>query len=81
MYDILIRGAEIYDGTGGAPFSADVAVTGGRIAAVGTHDELLRSNDIYRETYMSQNKQSHDEKMGAIDMPGDAKGEEVEQHD
>ena len=58
-----------------------VVLDGGRIAAVGTHDELLRGNDIYRETYMSQNKQSHDEKMGAIDMPGDAKGEEVEQHD
>ena len=36
MYDILIRGAEIFDGTGGAPFFADVAVAGGRIAAVGS---------------------------------------------
>jgi len=35
MYDILIKGAEIYDGTGEAPFIADVAVSGDRIAAVG----------------------------------------------
>lgn len=34
-YDILIRGGTIYDGSGGAPFQADVAIHGGRIAAVG----------------------------------------------
>ena len=28
----------------------------GRIAARGTHDELMRSSDIYRETYLQQNK-------------------------
>ena len=28
----------------------------GRIAASGTHDELMKTNDIYRETYLQQNK-------------------------
>lgn len=28
----------------------------GRINAVGTHDELMRSNEIYREVYNSQQK-------------------------
>jgi len=35
MYTILIRGAEVFDGTGGPPVRADVAVSGDRIAAVG----------------------------------------------
>ncbi|MES2894495.1 MAG: D-aminoacylase [Pseudomonadota bacterium] len=35
-YDLLIRDAEIYDGSGGAPFRGEVAVTGDRIAYVGT---------------------------------------------
>jgi N-acyl-D-aspartate/D-glutamate deacylase len=34
-HDIVIRGRTIVDGTGAPPFSGDVAVTGGRIAAVG----------------------------------------------
>ena len=29
---------------------------GGRINAVGTHEELLKNNPIYREVYTSQNK-------------------------
>lgn len=33
-----------------------VVMEGGRINAVGTHEELLSSNDIYREIYTSQNK-------------------------
>jgi N-acyl-D-amino-acid deacylase len=36
-YDVVIRGGTIYDGTGGAPFQADVAVTGDRIAAIAPH--------------------------------------------
>jgi N-acyl-D-amino-acid deacylase len=33
--DLVIRGATVYDGTGGAPSAADVGVTGERIEAVG----------------------------------------------
>ena len=33
-----------------------VVMSGGRIDAVGTHEELLTSCDIYREVYESQNK-------------------------
>ena len=35
-FDLVIRGGTVADGTGGTPFEADVAVAGGRIAAVGT---------------------------------------------
>lgn len=43
-----------------------VVMRDGRIDAVGTHEELLRTNEIYRETYTTQNKQSHDEAMETI---------------
>jgi N-acyl-D-amino-acid deacylase len=35
MHDFVIRGGRIIDGTGKAAFSGDVAINGGRIAAVG----------------------------------------------
>ena len=38
MYDLIIRNGMVYDGTGDAPRSADVAITGDRIAAVGSLD-------------------------------------------
>jgi N-acyl-D-amino-acid deacylase len=34
-YDVLIRHGTVYDGTGAAPYVADVAVTGDRISAIG----------------------------------------------
>jgi N-acyl-D-aspartate/D-glutamate deacylase len=34
-YDLVIRGVRVIDGSGGAPYEADVAVAGGRIAMVG----------------------------------------------
>ena len=33
-----------------------LVLDGGRIDGIGTHEELLRSNQIYREVYESQNK-------------------------
>ena len=33
-----------------------VVMDGGRISAIGTHEELLKSSDIYREVYTTQNK-------------------------
>ena len=35
MFDLVIRNGRVVDGTGRAPFVADVAVTDGRIAAIG----------------------------------------------
>ena len=36
-YSLIVRGGTIYDGSGGAPFTGDVAVAGDRIAAVAPH--------------------------------------------
>ena len=47
-----------------------IVMDDGRISAMGTHDELLRTSEIYREVYLSQNKQSHDERD--IDAKEDA---------
>lgn len=44
----------------------------GRISAIGTHDELLHTSDIYRDIYTTQNKKSHDERMGYIAEGGKA---------
>lgn len=38
-----------------------IVLDNGRINAIGTHEELLKHNPIYREVYFSQNKQSVDE--------------------
>lgn len=37
MDDLLIRGAQVFDGTGAEPFAADVAIKDGRIRAVGAN--------------------------------------------
>ena len=33
-----------------------IIMEGGKINGIGTHDELLKTNAIYREVYTSQNK-------------------------
>ena len=45
MHDMVIRGGTIVDGTGGAPFNADIAIDGGLITKVGSvadkgHEEM-----------------------------------------
>ena len=42
-----------------------IVMEGGRIAAMGTHEELLEASEIYRETFTSQNK------MGEETVDGD----------
>jgi N-acyl-D-amino-acid deacylase len=39
VYDVVLRGGTIYDGSGGKPYVGDVAVRGDRIAAVGALPE------------------------------------------
>ena len=37
-----------------------IVMEGGRIASIGTHDELMECSDIYRETFLSQNRMSEE---------------------
>ena len=48
-----------------------VVLDDGGISAVGTHDELLKTSEIYREVYLTQNKASHDENAIAQDAASD----------
>lgn len=38
QYDVVIRGGSIVDGSGGAPYRADIGLIGGHIAIIGTLD-------------------------------------------
>jgi N-acyl-D-amino-acid deacylase len=35
IFDVLIKGGTVYDGTGAAPIKADIAIKGDRIVAIG----------------------------------------------
>ena len=47
MFDTLLRGGTVIDGTGRAAFAADVAIENGKIAAVGqlSHAQARRTVD------------------------------------
>src|SRR3546814_18754537 len=49
-YDVLIRGGTLYDGTGGPARTADVAITGDRIAAVGPIPESATATTLIDAT-------------------------------
>jgi len=36
MHDLVIRGGTVFDGTGGKPVEADIAIDGRTIVAIGT---------------------------------------------
>ncbi len=46
-----------------------IVMEGGRIASIGTHEELLESSEIYRETFISQNKMNAEAEAGAEETP------------
>ena len=48
-----------------------IVMEGGRIAQIGNHDELLKTSEIYRETFTSQNKMSA-EGEGAVEVDTEA---------
>ena len=48
MIDLLIRGALVYDGAGGPPVRADVAVAEGRIARVAPRIDLPEAEPAAR---------------------------------
>jgi len=45
-YDVIIRGGDIYDGLGGAPVQADLAINGDRIVQIGNLEAAVATTDI-----------------------------------
>lgn len=52
MYDLLIHGGTVIDGTGSAAYKADVAVADGKIAAIGTLDDAQAERTIDAAGYL-----------------------------
>ena len=48
-FDVLIRGATIFDGTGAEPFEADIGIEGDKIAAIGSLDSSSAVSDVNAE--------------------------------
>ena len=62
MHDLLFRNALVFDGTGNPPAINDVAVTDGRIAAIGrsgfmTHAETEKSIDLFAREVLPRLKE------------------------
>ena len=67
MYDLIIRDAEIFDGTGAASIRGDIAVEGDRIAAVGTVTGATRAQDPVELASLTR-----DEGLGLLDSVAEA---------
>ena len=52
-----------------------IVMEGGHIAQIGTHDELLKTSEIYRETFTSQNKMTEEAQVPAMDAAEKEGGE------
>ena len=44
MYDIIIKNGTIYDGTGNAPFAADIGIMDGKIVSDRGKEEISGEN-------------------------------------
>ncbi len=58
-----------------------VVMDNGRIDAVDTPENLLRTNAIYRDIYLTQNKASHDETISELDNEANVQGKEEIAHE
>jgi ATP-binding cassette subfamily B multidrug efflux pump len=56
-----------------------VVMDHGRIDAVDTPDNLLRTNEIYRDIYLTQNKESHDQHMSELEAAGRSGRDEAQE--
>jgi len=45
-YDVVIRGGTVYDGSGGTPYTSDIAVKGDRIVAIAPHLSAAGATEI-----------------------------------
>ena len=52
-----------------------IILEGGRIAQIGTHEELLKTSEIYRETFNSQNKMTKEGSEDSSDAQAKEEGE------
>ena len=70
MHDLVIRGGTIVDGTGGAPREGDVAIDGGRIAAVGRGRGARRARRSTRAASSSRPASSTSTRTTTARPPG-----------
>ena len=49
-HDLVIRNANVVDGTGGTPFAADLAIDGDTISAIGEETVASHSRHVVRKT-------------------------------
>ena len=49
MYDLIVRGGTIYDGSGGASYQADIGIIGDKIVKIGCLKEAEAKDEIFAE--------------------------------